>query len=129
MVYDIGFYRLNGNGNDIELDLRIYNGPEFSPSQRLMRSGITMIENSNLTFMGDNYEALLEMGRGNLRYKIIDGKSILNKISDVENTVDLFNQRIERDKLLSSLDDIVSKDSKSLLIRIDENINRPQSKL
>jgi hypothetical protein len=79
--------------------------------------------------MGDNYEALLEMGRGNLRYKIIDGKSILNKISDVENTVDLFNQRIERDKLLSSLDDIVSKDSKSLLIRIDENINRPQSKL
>ena len=88
-----------------------------------------MIENSNLTFMGDNYEALLEMGRGNLRYKIIDGKSILNKISDVENTVDLFNQRIERDKLLSSLDDIVSKDSKSLLIRIDENINRPQSKL
>jgi hypothetical protein len=129
MVYDIGFYRLNGNGNDIELDLRIYNGPEFSPSQRLMRSGITMIENSNLTFMGDNYEALLGMGRGNLRYKIIDGKSILNKISDVENTVDLFNQRIERDKLLSSLDDIVSKDSKSLLIRIDENINRPQSKL
>ena len=129
MVYDIGFYRLNGNGNDIDLDLRIYNGPEFSPSQSLMRSGITMIENSNLNFMGDNYEALLQMGRGNLRYKIVDGRNILKKISDIENTVDLFNQRIERSKLLSSLDDIVSKDSKSLLIRIDENLTKPQSTL
>tara|TARA_B100000902_G_scaffold290076_1_gene276354 strand:+ start:415 stop:804 length:390 start_codon:yes stop_codon:yes gene_type:complete len=129
MVYDIGFYRLNGNGNDIDLDLRIYNGPEFSPSQSLMRSGITMIENSNLNFMGDNYEALLQMGRGNLRYKIVDGRNILKKISDIENTVDLFNQRIERSKLLSSLDDIVSKDSKSLLLRIDENLTKPQSTL
>jgi len=129
MVYDIGFYRLNGNGNDIDLDLRIYNGPEFSPSQSLMRSGITMIENSNLNFMGDNYEALLQMGRGNLRYKIVDGRNILKKISDIENTVDLFNQRIQRSKLLSSLDDIVSKDSKSLLLRIDENLTKPQSTL
>jgi hypothetical protein len=79
--------------------------------------------------MGSEYEGNLSMSLGNLRYSIPEGSNILKKITDVENTTDLFNGRVERDRLLGCLESIVTKNTINLLENIDRDKKSYQTKL
>ena len=129
MDYKIELHTISSGNGNLNLDYIIRNHPEDSKSVQFLYRGLPETHSGSISFMGSKYAGNLSMSLGNLRYSISEGSNILEKITDVENTTDLFNKRVERDRLFGFLESVVTKDAINLSKIIDENINCPQNKL
>jgi len=129
MVYIIELHTISAGDGNLNLDYLIREHPEDSKSVQFLYRGLPETYTGSINFMGSEYEGNLSMSLGNLRYSIPEGSNILEKITDVENTTDLFNGRVERDRLLGCLDSIVTKNTINLLENIDRDKKSYQTKL
>ncbi len=129
MVYKIELHKISAGDGNLNLDYIIRDYPEGSKSVQFLYRGLPEIHSGSINFMGTEYEGNLSMSLGNLRYSIPEGSNILERITDVENTTDLNNRRVERDRLLGSLESVVTKDTIKLLENIDLDKKSYQTKL
>lgn len=129
MVYIIELHTISAGDGNLNLDYIIRDYPEGSKSVQFLYRGLPETHTGSINFMGSEYEGTLSMSLGNLRYSIPEGSNILKKITDVENTTDLYNGRVERDRLFGCLESIVTKNTINLLENIDRDKKSYQTKL